>query len=624
MNNPNCSLKFDIFALPSSPALLPTGEGSKKTCFVGSPFRPLGERDLGIEGFSNAQSGIYPFIAHGTRPGGIGLTRILMLIAFALLAQQAHSQVVINEFMPDPKKGEPEWIELFNCSAAEQMLSGYTISDSKTPKALPQITVRANEFVILSPDTASLIASRIIAPGTRLFQVKFSSLNNDGDAIVIRNGNSTTLDSVYYPKAMVRKGVSVERRLCEASGTASGNLNYNIEADSCSPGSVNSVTPIEYDASILATSGPNRNNVHIIVTNIGLRPIPKARLFVFVTKGKNKQLAIESTLENLTAGDSIDVPVSSEIIEQYAERPGFCRITGIVTVQDDRRHDNDTSAATYYARYPDGTVKFNEIMTFADSTCAEFVEIVNLANDAVEIGDWTIRRRFSSRNDTLRLPMGMVLEPGNLLAISRDSTIFDRFSALRGARNAIIVRSSIDFNKTEDEIYLSQADSRDIDSVCFREDWFPELRDACRSLEKVATMVQSNQAAAWRMCCSDRLATPGEMNCSAMQFDTVRHLSATPNPFRPDGSGTETECSIAYNFGQNDSKLSAFIYSPDGRKVRTLSNETPGSSNGTLRWDGTFDDGSKAPAGPYVLLVSCKMDRTGDVVQDKIIIVLAK
>ncbi len=52
--------------MPSSPALLPTGEGSKKTCFVGSPFCPLGERDLGIEGFSNAQFGIKKL-----RPNGI-------------------------------------------------------------------------------------------------------------------------------------------------------------------------------------------------------------------------------------------------------------------------------------------------------------------------------------------------------------------------------------------------------------------------------------------------------------------------------------------------------------------------------------------------------------------------
>lgn len=564
------------------------------------------------------------FLAHGSRPKGTVLSRILILAAFVLFAQQAHCQVVINEFMPDPKKGEPEWIELFNCSAAEQSLSGYTISDSKTPKALPQIAIRANEFVILSPDTSALISSRIIPPGTRLFQVKFSSLNNDGDAIVIRNGNSTVLDSVYCPKAMVRKGVSVERRLCEAAGTASGNLNYNIEADSCSPGSVNSVTPIEFDATVLASVDSSKSSLQLVVSNIGLRTIPEARLYVFVTKGKNKQLAMETTLSNLRIGDSADIPIPSDLINQYAERPGFCLVTGIVTVPDDRRHDNDTSSAIFYSRYPDGTVKFNEIMTFADSTCAEFVEIVNLSNDAVEIGDWTIRRRFSSRNDTLRLPMGMVLEPGNLLAISRDSVLFDRFPELRGGRNAIIVRSSIDFNKTEDEIYLSQADSRDIDSVCFRADWFPEIRDACRSLEKVATMVQSSQAAAWRMSCSDSLATPGEMNCSAVQFDTVRHLSATPNPFRPDGSGTETECSIAYNFGQNDCKLSAFLYAQDGRKVRTLSDEATGVSNGTLSWDGTFDDGSKAPAGPYVLLVSCKMEQTGDTIQDKIIIILAK
>ncbi len=55
---PNYSLKFDIFAIPSSPALLPSGEGSMKTCLSEVIRRPLGERDLGIEGFSNELFGI--------------------------------------------------------------------------------------------------------------------------------------------------------------------------------------------------------------------------------------------------------------------------------------------------------------------------------------------------------------------------------------------------------------------------------------------------------------------------------------------------------------------------------------------------------------------------------------
>jgi len=88
------------------------------------------------------------------------------------------SDIVINEFMPDPLVGQSEWIELYNNSDFSIDLSGWNIEDGKG-KVL------------------SLMG--VIQPGQIIaFDLSASKLNNDGDLLIIKSNQGVLIDRVSY------------------------------------------------------------------------------------------------------------------------------------------------------------------------------------------------------------------------------------------------------------------------------------------------------------------------------------------------------------------------------------------------------------------------------------------
>jgi hypothetical protein len=84
--------------------------------------------------------------------------------------------IVISEFVSDPVSGGKEWVELFNHGAGEVDLAGWTIEEGSGAKT--QLT-------------------GTLAPQAYL-AVEKSSLNNDGDIIILKDSSGVIGDSVAY------------------------------------------------------------------------------------------------------------------------------------------------------------------------------------------------------------------------------------------------------------------------------------------------------------------------------------------------------------------------------------------------------------------------------------------
>lgn len=84
--------------------------------------------------------------------------------------------IVINEFLPSPSEGK-EWVELYNRTAEEIDLAGWTVSDAVSPIDL---------------------SGRVSPNG--FFTIEFSTgkLNNSGDMIIIKNSSGTIIHQVAY------------------------------------------------------------------------------------------------------------------------------------------------------------------------------------------------------------------------------------------------------------------------------------------------------------------------------------------------------------------------------------------------------------------------------------------
>jgi DNA/RNA endonuclease YhcR with UshA esterase domain len=88
------------------------------------------------------------------------------------------AQVVINEFSSNPNSGESEWVELYNMDDSPAQVTGWTLGDGA--------------------GTVATVANTIAAHGFAVVDLSAAHLNNDGDAIVLRNSSGTIVDAVSY------------------------------------------------------------------------------------------------------------------------------------------------------------------------------------------------------------------------------------------------------------------------------------------------------------------------------------------------------------------------------------------------------------------------------------------
>jgi hypothetical protein len=109
------------------------------------------------------------------------------------------NDVVITELFPDPTPmvglPETEFIEVFNRSANPIQLWNWSITDGTSTGLFPDIILLPNQYLIAAPAT---YASAFSMFGSVVGVSPFPSLNNSGDAIVLKDSHGTVIDSVRY------------------------------------------------------------------------------------------------------------------------------------------------------------------------------------------------------------------------------------------------------------------------------------------------------------------------------------------------------------------------------------------------------------------------------------------
>ncbi len=123
--------------------------------------------------------------------------------------------IVVNEIMYAPRSGEPEWIELMNAGPGPVHIGGWTISDASGTRSspLPAVVVPAGGSVVVTRDLQQFALSRGAPPCDAVAPGSMPSLNNGGDAVIVRSAGGVTIDSVAYaPVWGGAAGMSLERR----------------------------------------------------------------------------------------------------------------------------------------------------------------------------------------------------------------------------------------------------------------------------------------------------------------------------------------------------------------------------------------------------------------------------
>lgn len=440
-----------------------------------------------------------------------------------------YNDVVINEIMYAPLTGEPEWIELYNRTTESINLKNWKLSDAATTVTITtqDKILSANSFVVISKDAN---VTNFFSIPSDVIVANVPSLNNTGDAVVIKDFNNVKIDSLYYLPEWGGNtvGKSLERIDYNASSTTPTNWNTSKSIFKATPGNINSVTQKDFDILLgyihfspkFPLVGDNVN-LSAFIKNIGKNSaLFSVDLFEDINLDSIPDTFIESVSNiSLPASDSLLIPINYSI-QNLQSKKGFF-------IKSVFAQDQDTTNNYFYKSvepgFPNQTIIVNEIMFAPLGGEPEWIELFNNSNQDINLKNWSV-------TDVLTTPVTAPIKndfviPANSFAVlTRDSSInnFHRFVP------APILKINLpSLNNDKDGVVLKDNRGLTIDSVFYSNQWGGTNGF---SLERISSTSNSNNQFNWASSKDIEQSTPGRINSiTPKEFDlSVATISFSP------------------------------------------------------------------------------------------------
>ncbi len=274
--------------------------------------------------------------------------------------------------------------------------------------------------------------------------------------------------------------------------------------------------------------------------------------------------------------------------------------------------------------YNYGDIIINEIMYEPDSTNSEFVELYNNSSNPIELGGLSIEDKKGISFSIFDL--SKKLQPDEYFVISADSNILGNYTFLENNKNLSIRNiSSLGFTNSSKLIYLKNFRGNIIDSLNYNKNWHNSnlVETKNISLELINYNTKRNSSTNWSSSVDDFGATPGRENSIYVEkLVGGSKLSISPNPFSPDNDGFDDYTFISYKLTQNIAQIRLKIFDSRGRLVRTLANNKPSGSEGTITFDGLDKNKNPLKIGIYIVLLEAlnSANTTLEIIKDVIVI----
>lgn len=249
----------------------------------------------------------------------------------------------------------------------------------------------------------------------------------------------------------------------------------------------------------------------------------------------------------------------------------------------------------------------SELLYQPASGVAEYVELYNASDSAVELGGYHIVRVLHDSLATHYALPSRVVAPHAYVVLTKDAASVVAAYTVRNP-SALVECNLPPYPNDGGSVVLSRADS----VVVERLDYSPAmhsrlLRDrAGVSLERRSFDRPAGEAANWFSAASTAgYGTPGYANSQSSERlveEASFALSATL--LSPDGDGYGDELEIAYSLASGDLAARVEVYDARGNMVRRLLDGALLGTSGTIVWDGRVHDGTVAPRGQYLIMIT--------------------
>ncbi len=460
----------------------------------------------------------------------------------ALIPGYPVNTIVINEIMYMPLGGEPEWIELFNKSSDSINIKNWSVSDVITTPTKVNINQDAvippNGYLILSKDK-SIYDYHFFIPSA-VVQINLPVLNNDRDGVVLTDNRGLTIDSVFYYKEWGGiNGFSLERVSVSALSNLSSNWKTSIDIEQSTPGRVNSATPKIYDLALSEIQIEPRFPVEgddisitAVVRNNGA-VTAESYSIEFYNRNENDSdfvLLDKQTVSNLPPDETFQVTSSKQIIN-IQER---IIIGARILYQQDEDTLNNYREKTIEPGFRIQSLVINEVMYAPVAGKPEWIELINISEDTLNLRDWSVSDIFPSPKRGIISYEDSYLSPGEFLIVAQDSSFF---AYHQNVNVKIKIVSFGTLSNSTDGIMVFDFRDAVIDSFVYKSDWGGNNG---RSLEKVSIHKASTDSSNWITSLSSDKSTPGTEN-SIKTIPTYQNNVIVINEIMYDPSAGNTE-----------------------------------------------------------------------------------
>jgi len=472
-----------------------------------------------------------------------------------------HNDVVINEIMYAPVTGEPEWIEVFNRTDSPINLKDWEFSDNSTNIIITTSDkiIESKLFIVLSRDSS--ILSFYSVP-VEIIISNLPTLNNTGDAVVIKDSLGILIDSLsYFPDWGGNSGgKSLERISVDEQSELQSNWGTSVSLKKATPGIINSITPKDFDLKISSFKAENNFviigeeiNFTIQISNPGLNSSGNF-LLKFFRDINADSIPQQSEQFGMLQGNPI---LSNDSIQLNFPTADFVEGENYFITYLETLPDQDTTNNIALIKIIGVVVNeirndliINEFMYAPASPEPEWIEIFNRSDKVIDIKNYSI----ADNNDTVSvIDESMILNPGDYFVIAGDSSIHSYYNVLSG----IGYKNFSSLNNTEDKIILLDSLHRTIDSLQYFSSWGGNNE---KSLERINYELSSVDSVNWRTSVGKYKATPGYINSvTEKDFDLVL-TNIIYSPSLPI-FGDNVSISIKVrNSGKNDSQFSVQLF----------------------------------------------------------------
>jgi hypothetical protein len=461
-----------------------------------------------------------------------------------------------------------------------------------------------------------------------------NGLTNAGDLVSLSDGGG--FYAAFRWSCDAGQGISWEK-IEPQTGDEDSNWAPCGSPHGCTPGARNSLARAFHDVRVsgeeihFAPCHPEPGEeveIQVVLHNQGKSPA--SGIQVFFLQDLNADSLLDEG-EQIGEGQVIDQTLlpDEDIALQQSWLPtssGSHLVAVWASYPPDEDPADNWAAACIQVRFAPQTVVVNEIMydpapTGEDSEKEpEWVELLQRGSNPLDLAYWTIE---DARGEPHTLcDTSLVLAPGCYAVIAAGTEAEFR-QAFPGVIAPVLfpIGGLPSLNNAQDVVRLSDPAGTTVDSVFYDSDWGG---GEGISLERINPHLGSNDPLNWSWCVNPRGATPGWRNSIFTPVvPTESSLTASPNPFSPDGDGHQEVTVISYHLPSAAARMNLLLFDVRGRRVRTLVDQERCTSSGEVIWDGRSDSAELLKMGVYIIFMEALDDRQGLVCREKKTVVLA-